>query len=180
MATEAEVAKVVEEAGIPQLDFSTFPHQIFWLGIFLVAIFIVVRRIALPRIGEIHSQRERRIQTDLDEAQRISEESQEIENKIEASLAETKRYSEKKAGEARLEIQKLKADAAEKAERIIKSETDSSSKRIEELKSQSLESIKAIAVSTASEIVNTIIPNRGIGDQISEEVDSQLGGFKGE
>ena len=39
------------KAGMPQLDFSTFSNQIFWLVITLVVIYFVLSRIALPRIG---------------------------------------------------------------------------------------------------------------------------------
>ncbi|MCY4446478.1 MAG: hypothetical protein OXC02_08485 [Rhodobacteraceae bacterium] len=180
METEAEVVVAAERAGIPQLDFATFPHQIFWLAIFLIAIFIVVRRIALPRIGEIHSQRERRIRTDLDEAHRVNEQSKEIEDQIEASLAEAKRYSETKAAESRVEIQKIKARASEEADKIIQSESQVAAERIEALKSQSLDAIKTIAVATASEIVSAIIPNRGNTDQINQVVNDQLKGESSE
>jgi len=50
MATEAhgEAGKAV---GMPQLDFSTWPNQIFWLLVTLVVIYFVLSKIALPRIG---------------------------------------------------------------------------------------------------------------------------------
>ncbi|MEO0692954.1 MAG: F0F1 ATP synthase subunit B', partial [Pseudomonadota bacterium] len=45
MATETTGA---EEAatGLPQLDFSTFPNQIFWLIVTLVAIYLILNRVA--------------------------------------------------------------------------------------------------------------------------------------
>ena len=39
--------------GMPQLDFSTFGNQIFWLVVTLVAIYLILDRIALPRIAEV-------------------------------------------------------------------------------------------------------------------------------
>src|SRR3989338_7675403 len=47
----AEVAHETAKAGMPQLDFSTFPNQIFWLVVTLLVIYFVLSRIALPRIG---------------------------------------------------------------------------------------------------------------------------------
>jgi F-type H+-transporting ATPase subunit b len=32
-------------------DFSTFPNQIFWLVVTLVVIYLILSRVALPRIG---------------------------------------------------------------------------------------------------------------------------------
>jgi len=39
--------------GMPQLDFSTFANQIFWLVVALIAIYLILTRVALPRIDGI-------------------------------------------------------------------------------------------------------------------------------
>ena len=59
MATEAATgaAEHAEKAGMPQLDFSTWPNQIFWLAVTLVVIYLVLTRIALPRIGGVLAER---------------------------------------------------------------------------------------------------------------------------
>ncbi|TMV83769.1 F0F1 ATP synthase subunit B', partial [Thioclava sp. BHET1] len=55
MATEAidAAAAAAGEAGssggMPQLDFSTYGNQIFWLVVALVAVFFILTRVALPR-----------------------------------------------------------------------------------------------------------------------------------
>ena len=67
MANEA--TEVVEKAGIPQLDFSSFPNQIFWLVVFIVALYFIVGRVVIPRIRGIIDQRGRRIEDDFDEAE---------------------------------------------------------------------------------------------------------------
>ena len=54
MATKTqELSDAAVEAGpgMPQLDFSTFSNQIFWLVVTLVVIYFILSRIALPRIG---------------------------------------------------------------------------------------------------------------------------------
>ncbi len=64
MATEAPTtdaahgAAEASGAGMPQLDFSTFPNQIFWLLVTLVVIYFVLSRIALPRIGSVLAERQ--------------------------------------------------------------------------------------------------------------------------
>ena len=40
-----------EAAGMPQLDFATFPNQIFWLLVTLVVIYLILSRVVLPRVG---------------------------------------------------------------------------------------------------------------------------------
>jgi F-type H+-transporting ATPase subunit b len=49
MATDTYGAEHgAEAAGMPQLEFSTFPNQIFWLVIALIAIYLILSRVALP------------------------------------------------------------------------------------------------------------------------------------
>ena len=64
-ATEAANGAAESSAGMPQLDFSTFPNQIFWLLITLVVIYLLLSRVALPRIGGILAERAGTITNDL-------------------------------------------------------------------------------------------------------------------
>src|SRR3989338_9613617 len=67
----AEVAHETAKAGMPQLDFSTFPNQIFWLVVTLLVIYFVLSRIALPRIGGVLAQRDGAITSDLSAAEEL-------------------------------------------------------------------------------------------------------------
>jgi len=167
---------VSEQAGIPQLEFSSFPNQILWLVVFLLAIFIVVRMIALPRIGQIVSQREKRIKTDLEDARKLNEKIEGLENSIEETLAEAKRFSEGKAAETRNEILEMQNKALEEAEVTVKAEVAEAEKRIEAIQDEALTNIRAIANEAAVEIVNQIVPKRGILDEISGVVDAKVQG----
>ncbi len=53
ITTEAVAGAAHEAAsgGMPQLDPSHFPNQIFWLLLTLVVIYFVLSRVALPRIA---------------------------------------------------------------------------------------------------------------------------------
>lgn len=173
MAAENNVS---EQAGIPQLEFSSFPNQILWLVVFLLAIFIVVRMIALPRIGQIVSQREKRIKADLEDARKLNEKIEGLENSIEETLAEAKRFSEGKAAETRNEILEMQNKALEEAEVTVKAEVAEAEKRIEAIQDEALTNIRAIANEAAVEIVNQIVPKRGILDEISGVVDAKVQG----
>lgn len=173
MAAENNVS---EQAGIPQLEFSSFPNQILWLVVFLLAIFIVVRMIALPRIGQIVSQRAKRIKTDLEDARKLNEKIEGLENSIEEALAEAKRFSEGKAAETRNEILEMQNKALEEAEVTVRAEFAEAEKRIEAIQDEALTNIRAIANEAAVEIVNQIVPKRGIVDEVSGVVDAKVQG----
>ena len=39
---------------MPQLDPAIFPNLIFWLVVALVALYLILSKVALPRIGTVH------------------------------------------------------------------------------------------------------------------------------
>ncbi|MGE3740510.1 MAG: hypothetical protein AB7I59_13525, partial [Geminicoccaceae bacterium] len=54
--------------GLPQLDASTFPSQIFWLIVSFATLCWLLSRKALPRVSDILEARQSRISSDLDQA----------------------------------------------------------------------------------------------------------------
>ena len=50
---------------MPQLDISTYPPQLVWLLITFLALYLVVWKVALPRIVDVREARQRRVEDDL-------------------------------------------------------------------------------------------------------------------
>ena len=73
---------------MPQLDPTFFPTQLFWLFVVFVLLFLVVWKLALPRIAHIRHVRRSRIDTDLEKATSLKEEAEEVLAAHEESLAE--------------------------------------------------------------------------------------------
>jgi len=88
----------------PAFNTEGFPPQVIWLAITFVVLYVILARLALPRIARVMSERQDRIADDLDEAERMQSESREIEREYEATLAE-----------ARAEAQALLAKARDEA-----------------------------------------------------------------
>jgi F-type H+-transporting ATPase subunit b len=74
--------------GLPQLDASTFPSQIFWLILSFATLYWLFSRKALPRVGEILEARQERIAADLDRAAVLRSEAEAALHKHQAALAE--------------------------------------------------------------------------------------------
>ena len=53
---------------MPQLDVSTFLPQVVWLVITFAALFLLMWRVAVPRIADVLEARQRRIDDNLDKA----------------------------------------------------------------------------------------------------------------
>lgn len=142
--------------GMPQLCFDWFPNQIFWLVVTLVVIFLVLSRVALPRIGAILAERAGTITNDLAAAEDLKAKAVEAEKAYEQALAEARAESQRIAAEARAEIQGDLDDAIAKADAEIAAKAAESEKAIADIRAGALESIEAVARDTAGEIVTAL------------------------
>ncbi|WP_457649835.1 F0F1 ATP synthase subunit B' [Profundibacter sp.] len=145
-----------EAAGMPQLDFATFPNQIFWLLVTLVVIYLVLSRVVLPRVGSVLSERQGTITNDLAAAEELKQQAVEAEKAYNKALADARAESQKIAAEAKAEIQAELDIAISKADAEIAAKSAEAEAAIAEIRKGSVESVKKVAADTAKEIVATM------------------------
>ena len=75
---------------MPQLDISTFSTQIVWLVITFAALFIIMWRVAVPRISDALEQRQKRMDDNLNKAAGFKKEAEAAIEAYEHSLAEAR------------------------------------------------------------------------------------------
>src|SRR4051795_8653502 len=73
--------------GFPPFDSSTFASQLLSLLVAFVALYLIVSRIALPRVGKTIEDRQNAIEGDLAKAQSLKDESDNALKAYEAELA---------------------------------------------------------------------------------------------
>jgi F-type H+-transporting ATPase subunit b len=139
--------------GMPQLDFSTWPNQIFWLIVTLVAIYMILTRIALPRIASVLAERNGTITNDIAAAEELKLKAAEAEEAYKKALADARSEAQKIAAEARAEIQAELDTATEKADAEIAARTAESQKRIAEIRDSAAQSVEVVAKDIAGDIV---------------------------
>jgi F-type H+-transporting ATPase subunit b len=71
---------------MPQFDFATFPSQIFWLIVCFGALYFLLTRTALPKIGAVLEARQRKIDDDLERATELEMQAKEAMAAYEAEL----------------------------------------------------------------------------------------------
>ncbi|MBN2740290.1 MAG: F0F1 ATP synthase subunit B' [Rhodobacteraceae bacterium] len=149
----AEHMHTADAGGMPQLDFGSFPNQIFWLLVALAVIYWLLSRIALPRIAGVLGDRQGTIAGDIAAAEDFKRKAEEAEAAYEKALAEARANAQKIAGETKAEIQKDLDAAIVKADAEIAARSADSEKRITEIRDGALAAIDEVAKDTAGEIV---------------------------
>ena len=162
--------------GLPQLNFSTFPSQIFWLVVTLVVLFLLLSKVALPRIASVLEECADAIADDLDAAEEFKRKAEEAEAAYEQALADARAKATEIAAETRAEIQKEVDAATAKADAEIAARAAEGEKRIAEIRDSAMASVEQVASETAVAVVEAVLPEAADGNALKAAVQSRLGG----
>ena len=105
--------------GMPQLCVDWMPNQIFWLLVTLVVIYLVLSKIALPRISAVLADRKGTITNDLAAAEELKQKAVAAEKAYNDALANARTEAAKIVALAKAEIQKDLDAATAKADAEI-------------------------------------------------------------
>jgi F-type H+-transporting ATPase subunit b len=154
----ADAAHAAADAsgGLPQLDFSTFPNQIFWLLVTLVVIYLILSRVALPRIGAILAERAGTITNDLAAAEELKQRATEAEAAYEKALADARAEANRIVAETKAGIQAELDDELKKADAEIAARTAESEKAIAAIRDSATESVSEVATETAKALIEAL------------------------
>jgi F-type H+-transporting ATPase subunit b len=154
--TTSEINLFAAEAGMPQLDPTYWPSQIFWLILIFTALYLTLSNLFIPKIKNNIDSRENKIKDDLDEAQKLKNLAEEKLREYELSIENAKKDVQKIIFESKnklnLEIQNKK----KKFEKEIEIEIKNAEKEIENLKKDSLKNISTISEEMASKVIEQI------------------------
>jgi F-type H+-transporting ATPase subunit b len=139
---------------MPQFDqVNLFLSQIFWLIVTFAALYWVMAKIAIPRVGEVLDQRARVIQDDLDRAAALKAETDAALAAYEKAMADARAQAGDHMRTMQADV-KAVADKriAEIAAAVSKQVSDAEA-RIAKAKSDALASMATVAAETAKDVV---------------------------
>jgi len=145
------------EHGFPPFQAQHFPSQLFWLAIIFVLLYLLMSRIALPRIGSIFAERSERVSKDLAAANRFKEQSEAAGAAYQKALADARSRAQSIAGETR-EQQAAEAEATNKRlEAQLHDKLAAAEQSIAATRTAAMQNVGSIAADTAAAIVERLI-----------------------
>ena len=142
--------------GMPQLDFSTFPNQIFWLVVFCVVLFAIVKFFIIPRMEDIFANRRKIIDGNIAKAEEIRLRVNEREKQIEEELQKAKSQCDEIMNTSGNNIKEQMALALEDSKIATTQLISEAEGRLKELRDGSEAAIEKISEELASEIISKI------------------------
>ena len=154
MASSSENSSSV---GMPQLDFSNFDNQIFWLVIFLISLFLVIRILVMPRMEETLTNRRKIIEEDIQEAEEFKDKAIEIEKNLNSEIDNAKIRANEILRKCKEEIKKNTQDAISEIDVKIEELVKKSEKNVENIKSEAKKEVEILSKRLAPEIVKVFV-----------------------
>jgi F-type H+-transporting ATPase subunit b len=160
--------------GFPPFDAQSFASQLFWLVLIFAALYLLMSKLALPRIGSILEERRRHIERDLAEAQRLKQESDDAIAAYEAALAQARARAQALANENHAKA----AAAAEARRKEIEAELNArvaqAEKEVAASRSAALANVRSIATEAAAAIVERLTGLVPADQEVAEAVGEVL------
>jgi F-type H+-transporting ATPase subunit b len=162
--------------GFPPFESSTFASQLVSLAIFFVALYLIVSKLALPRVGGTIEARQNKIEGDLGEAQRLKDQSDAALKAYEGELAAARSRAQAIGNETREKLN-AQADAERKAlEDQLAAKLAAAEKTIATTRTAAMSNVRGIAADAAGSIVQRLTGVTPDAALVSAAVDTSLKG----
>jgi F-type H+-transporting ATPase subunit b len=162
------------KAPFPPFNPDTFASQLFWLAIAFAALYVLLSRLALPRVAAIFSTRSGRVESDLKAAERLKGESEAAIAAYEKALADARAKAQAIASDTRAEFAKAADERKKKLEASLAAKLGEAERQIEATKKAAMTNVRGIAADTAGEIIKRLVGEAPSKQAVDRAVDAAL------
>lgn len=158
---------------MPQLAFDTFVPQLVWLVITFGFLYLMMARVALPRIATVLEERRDRIADDLDQAEQFKLQTDDAIAAYEKALADARANAHEIAQATRDRLHEETERQRQSIEARLAEKIAAAEKQIAATKEKALGNVRAVAIEVADAVVTELLGNT---DRAATEraVDSEL------
>jgi len=163
---------------MPQLDITTYSTQIFWLVMTFGALFLVMWRIAVPRISDALEARQKRIDDNLAKAAEFKKDAEAAIAAYEMSLASARANAHQALADANAALAEESSRRDAELNAKLKSMLDDSEAKIDKAIKDAMGNVRQMAEEVAAaacerllgETIDPITVTSAVGDAIKERV----------
>jgi F-type H+-transporting ATPase subunit b len=160
----------------PPFDSSTFASQLVSLAIAFVALYLIVSRIALPRVGSVLDARQNAIEGDLSEAQKLKDASDAALKAYEDELAAARARAQAIGAETREKLNAAAELERKSLEEKLSQKLGEAEKTIASTREAAMRNVRGIAADAAAAIVQRLTGMLPDGKSVKSAVDASLKG----
>jgi len=160
----------------PPFQRETFASQLVSLVIAFVALYLIVSRIALPRVGGVIDARQNAIEGDLAEAQRLKEESEAALKSYESELAAARGRAQAIGAETREKLNAQSEAERKTLENQLAAKLADAENSIASTRQAAMSNVRGIASEAAAAIVQRLTGIAPDPTAVNSAVDASLKG----
>src|SRR6201988_4908826 len=160
----------------PPFDSSTFASQLVSLVIAFIALYIIVSRFALPKVGGTIEARQKAIEGDLAQAQKLKDESDAALRAYEADLAAARSRAQAIGNETREKLNASSEAERKSLEAKLAGKLADAEKQIASTRTAAMGNVKSIAADAAGAIVQRLTGTTPDAATVKKAVDASLKG----
>ena len=149
---------------MPQMEFADYMPQVVWLVITFATLYVLMAKLALPRITDILETRQRHLEHDLELSEKLRDEAQTTLAEYDAAIVSARAETESLLAKARESIKTETQERIAELNGRLESEIRESDARIRHAMSQAMDELVVVAGNSARAAVERLA-----GIKVSDE-----------
>ncbi len=164
--------------GLPQLNAAMFAPQVIWLAISFTVLYLLMSRVALPKVSQVLDDRQRKIDENLRKAESLKAEAESAARAYEKALADARDEAQTVLRKAQEELMK---DAGVRQAELTARLTDEiagAEARIAAAKEAAMGDVRDMAVEVAAAAAERLLGDPLDDKTVGAAVDDVMGGSR--
>ena len=159
---------------MPQFWMEDFAPQMVWLVISFIALYLLMARVALPRVADVLETRHGRIADDLDQAGQLKAQAETVIGEYEAALAKARAEAQATIAQAGAEAAAASEKRSAEVSEVLAAEAAAAAERVTAAKNDALTELRGVATELAQAAAERLIDSSVDTADVQAAVDTAI------